>query len=455
VDTYQYTVVDGDNYPVLTNEIKVQENIALPTKNLYQKSQLAQISEQVLIVPKNQNLDLPTETGSSRLASLNANFVGEISAADRGLGLVRGMSVDMGSIPEEDVDSEPNWSYSSNKNSVDEEVDKRMFTSAGDGKELDNITSVLSGSKLSKDKSVESSKGGGVAGSHGYGDKVFKSVNCLPQIFESGSGKKKPDTRKIRKKLTVGLPLKKPTLKSKAKLSENIDESDFKTPTYEKSAKTNLGHADGFSGFDAAKETGTTKDTGVVLNSILSKSGSNFKRNETVKNLVFDESLPTVNLLHNTHYNKMDDINTALCIEEDNWSGYGVEYFDVRSEKSKKLKKMVTKNLKIHDEASFIPKWRVRPKTLKSTNESMQAIISKRLNGIKIDHIHSDAMKPSKSPKKKNDRSENPHQKFLDTVFPKSFTIYPEKNADGKIGVFYDEIPKKKWQSKTMGGNMT
>jgi hypothetical protein len=365
------------------------------------------------------------------------------------------MSVDMGSIPEEDVDSEPNWSSSADKNSVDGEVDRRIFTSAGDGEELHTQTSVLSGSKLSKDKSVESGKGKVVLGSDGYSKPKFQTENCLPQIVDTGSGKKKPGSRKIRKKLTVGTPIKKPRLKSQVKLSENIDESDFKTPTYEKSSKVNLGHAEGFSVFDAAKETGTTKDTGNVLNSILSKSGSNFKKNDTVKNLVFDESLPTVNLLHNTHYNKMDDINTALSSEEDNWFGYGVEYFDVHSEKSKKLKKLVTKNLRIYDEANFIPKWRVRPTTLKSTNKSMQAIISKRLNGIKIDHIHNDAIEPPKSPKKKNDRSENSRQKFLDTVFPKSFTIYPEKNAEGKIGVFYDEIPKKKWQSKIMGCNVT
>ena len=143
------------------------------------------------------------------------------------------------------------------------------------------------------------------------------------------------------KKASVCTPVRKPRLKSQGKLSVNIEEINFKTPTYEKSARVNLGLAEGFSGFDAAKETGTTKDTsvGVVLNSILSKSGSNFKKNDTVKNLVFDDSLPKVNLLHNTHYNNMDDVNTTLSSGEDDWFGYGVEYFDVRSEKSKKLKK--------------------------------------------------------------------------------------------------------------------
>lgn len=73
--------------------------------------------------------------------------------------MVRGMSIDMGSIPEEDVGDEPNWSRDTEgegegEGSVEGTEDKRMFTSGGDGKELDGQTSVLSGSKVSGDGSV-------------------------------------------------------------------------------------------------------------------------------------------------------------------------------------------------------------------------------------------------------------------------------------------------------------
>ena len=159
IDTYQYTILDTSPYfpyPVLTNEITVQENTTLPPNPQHHPHHPRPPQIQLSL----QNLDLPTKPPSPPPIPPNQPSTVDLSDPQTPKkNMVRGMSIDMGSIPEEDVGDEPNWSRDTEgegegEGSVEGTEDKRMFTSGGDGKELDGQTSVLSGSKVSGDGSV-------------------------------------------------------------------------------------------------------------------------------------------------------------------------------------------------------------------------------------------------------------------------------------------------------------
>lgn len=188
----------------------------------------------------------------------------------------------------------------------------------------------------------------------------------------------------------------------------------------------------------------TTQNISILKNIAETDSvnpSTNFEIVMNENNINLTSTFPTVKP-KNTQNNKTAIFNNLPEVQE--FMHYGVEYFEDENKKTKDFKNRLVRRLPHQDAQYFNPKFRVRPRNISSNKSAGQVIISKRLNGIKIDHVENKIIK-NKKPVKKKDLN----LRYQKSIFPDNFKIYPYENDEKGIGVFYD-YPE--WDNNTSFG---